>query len=130
MDRQRAGDEIGFARHDIAVFANACDVAGTLQFAQSIAHGDAFAPFEPELARNLNFVERSIIALAQQCENLLSNLRSVLGHGSETILLDPIVDLTKLNRRQEMKKIIGGLTITTLATAALAAGGVKMKISS
>src|SRR5205807_3970759 len=67
-------------------------------------------------------------------ENLLPNLKSVLVHASETILLDPIVDLTNWNWRfRPMKtKIIcsGAILSVTLILTMLAAAGGKMKISS
>src|ERR1700736_303611 len=97
VDRQCARNEIGFGGEDVAVLANARDLAGMLEFAQCVSEHDALAARQRELARNLDLIERPIIACREQPENLFSNFTSIFCHMSETIVLDVIVDLTKSN---------------------------------
>lgn len=94
MDRDCAGDEIGFGGQDIPIFSNARYFSGMFQFAERLSERNAFVASQLELARDLDLVERPVIALSEQRENIQFDVTSALSHVSETILLKVIVDIT------------------------------------
>src|SRR5438105_13895217 len=122
VDRQFAGHQIRFGRKDVTILPNPDDLAGALEFAQSLPDFDTLPPFASKRLGDLVAILWPIIGCAQQPENLFSNCASIIAHTGETILED--VDLT-------MKRIIAiGCTFAAAALVVFGAGGGKMKITS
>src|ERR1700680_776811 len=86
MDRQCAGDKIGFGRQNVTILANARDLAGAFQLTQNFAQGDSFAAGQIELARDVDLIEWPVVFPSEKRANLFSNFTSVLSHASESIL--------------------------------------------
>jgi Raf kinase inhibitor-like YbhB/YbcL family protein len=122
MDRQFAGDEIGFRRKDVAILPNAYDFARVFEFIQNLSHLNTVTSLCVKRLRDFVSIQRSVIGRAQERENLFSNCPAVFVHLDETIMED--VDLT-------MKTILSiGCAFAATAAIAFAAGGGKMKITS
>ena len=60
------GDEIGLRRQDVAILADARDVAGALEIAQRLLERAAVVALHPERAGELDLVERPVFRRAHQ----------------------------------------------------------------
>ena len=72
VDLELAGDEVGVARDDVAVLANAGDLAGGLEFAEDFAQLGAFFAGPAEGFGELDFVEGSIVWRTQELKDAVA----------------------------------------------------------
>jgi hypothetical protein len=71
VDLNLAGHEVGFGRKDVAVLADARDLAGSFQFAQRIFQVAPVLALEAEGAGQLFLVERAVLGRPEEGENSL-----------------------------------------------------------
>src|ERR1043166_8676350 len=86
VDRQFAGNQIGFGRQDIAVFPDADDLAGAFEIADRAPKGGTLVLFQAELACDIRAIERPIVLAAEQSQNLCAKSASILAHAGEKLL--------------------------------------------
>ena len=79
---QQAGDEVGFGGEDVAILADAGDLAGALQFAQRFVQVHPHAALAAEGFGELGLVERAVIRCGKDAQDLLGK-RVVLGFHKE-----------------------------------------------
>jgi hypothetical protein len=100
MNRDGAGDKIGFGGEDIPIFSNSRDLPGALKLAQFMSEGDALVRFEAELARDFDLVQRPIVSVPQKSEYGLSDFSTAFCHcGVRIPCEEALSDLAMKNRR-------------------------------